>query len=68
QTTEANIWLSILKSKTLSHNMITFLWKVLHRAHKIGPYWTKMQNKYAVRGECQYSKLETMDHILFECP
>ncbi|KAF8308041.1 hypothetical protein DL93DRAFT_2142829 [Clavulina sp. PMI_390] len=66
--TDAKLWSSILKNRTLSRNVTTFLWKTLHGGHKVGQYWSNMPNGYAERAECSCGELETIDHILFDCP
>jgi len=46
----------------------TFLWKGVNIAQKIGQYWLNIPSLES-RGTCETcDELETMDHILFDCP
>ncbi|KAF8281045.1 ribonuclease H-like protein [Clavulina sp. PMI_390] len=69
--TNERIWTSILNNKDHPNNIRVFLWKLMHNAYKIGPYWKPIA-KYEDRAQCSgrlcEGKDETMHHILFECP
>ena len=53
--------------RDISTNVRTFLWKLIHNAHKCGNYWMKIPN-YEDRGMCQScNTIESMQHIIFNC-
>lgn len=66
--TAVGFWEGVLKSRTLSRNVIAFLWLMIHDAHKIGNYWAQMSPPWSDRATCSCGDLETMNHIMFECP
>jgi len=65
---DERIWNATLKNRRdFSTNVRNFLWKLLHNAHKCGPYWFKMP-ELSERGICQTCNTpETMQHIVFNC-
>jgi len=44
-----------------------FLWKLNHNRHKVGTWFQKIKG-WENRAHCKCGKLETMDHIIIECP
>src|SRR5260370_37230091 len=62
------LWCTISNDqRDFSINVRSFLWKLLHGAHKCGLYWSKIVN-YEEHGMCANCEMvETMNHILFEC-
>src|SRR5258708_28350004 len=43
--TNDRIWLAAIKNRRdISTNVRTFLWKLIHNAHKCGQYWLKIRN------------------------
>jgi len=44
-----------------------FLWKLNHNRHKVGTWFLKIKG-WENRAYCKCGKLETMDHIIMECP
>jgi len=44
-----------------------FLWKLNHNRHKVGTWFLKIRG-WENRAHCKCRKLETMDHIIMECP
>ncbi|KAF8295408.1 hypothetical protein DL93DRAFT_2091695 [Clavulina sp. PMI_390] len=69
--TNTKIWCSLLRNKNIPNNIRIFLWKLMHSAHKVGPYWRRIPN-YKERSQCTgetcKGELESMEHILLECP
>lgn len=54
----------------LGRSIRNFLWKMLHKAQKIGEYWEKMGEKFTNWGECKVCGDHTtacMTHILLQC-
>jgi ribonuclease HI len=64
--TEEAIWQS-LHNKDLSRPLRYFLWKCMHKVHKIGNFWDHIPNKehYSQCPTCRVE--ETMEHILLDC-
>ncbi|KAH9835048.1 uncharacterized protein C8Q71DRAFT_872296 [Rhodofomes roseus] len=63
---EALIWRSG-RHKDLARPIADFLWKNLHKAYKVGTYWSHIPN-YEDRAECKPCGVtENMDHILLKC-
>ncbi|GJE94639.1 transposon TX1 uncharacterized protein [Phanerochaete sordida] len=66
--TDGSIWLS-LRKREFRRNVSDFLWKIIHRAQKLGRYWTHIPG-YEDRATCPIcpgSPIESMEHILLEC-
>ena len=60
------IWLTI-RNKEFNKPFCTFLWKALHKNHKIGSYWLHIEN-YEHRGICRNCEvLDDLEHIILEC-
>ncbi|KAJ7141977.1 hypothetical protein C8R46DRAFT_1046559 [Mycena filopes] len=65
--TAAAIWKSI-RNRDISRQVRNFWWKTLHGAHRIGKFWLHIP-EMDDRANCQHcGVLETMEHILVECP
>ncbi|KAJ7756079.1 hypothetical protein DFH07DRAFT_773273 [Mycena maculata] len=64
--TDADIWLA-LTAKDLLPRTTQFLWKGLHKAHRIGNYWNHIPEcgDRAICQEC--GVLEDLEHILLRC-
>ena len=62
------IWTAAIKNRRdLSTSVRTFLWKLIHNAHKCGPYWLKIKN-LEDRGICHScNSVESMLHVIFNC-
>ncbi|KAJ7115309.1 hypothetical protein C8R44DRAFT_629245, partial [Mycena epipterygia] len=64
--TAEQIWKSI-KNKDFTCQLKNFLYKSLHSAHKIEPYWKHIP-KCEERGICQFCyETEHLEHILLQC-
>ncbi|EPS99239.1 hypothetical protein FOMPIDRAFT_54138 [Fomitopsis schrenkii] len=64
--TEAQIWKS-LYHKDIKRKISDFMWRALHGALKIGPFWTKVAG-LEHRAECPKCETsETLEHIVSEC-
>jgi hypothetical protein len=63
---EEAIWQS-LYNKDFSRPLQYFLWKCMHKVHKIGNFWDHIPNKehYSQCPTCRVE--ETMEHILLDC-
>jgi len=44
-----------------------FLWKLCHNRHKVGEWFLKIKG-WENRAYCKCGQLDTIDHILMECP
>ncbi|KAF8301080.1 hypothetical protein DL93DRAFT_2145638 [Clavulina sp. PMI_390] len=69
--TDERIWSSLLRNPNHPNNIRVFLWKLMHDAHKVGPYWRRIpdfRERSQCTGETCDGVLENMQHILFECP
>ena len=66
--TDSRIWLAISKNHhDLSINVCSFLWKLVHNAHKCSKYWLRIKN-YEDHGICQNcNSIKSMQHIIFNC-
>jgi len=64
--TIAEIWTNN-KSTVISPKISDFLWKLCHNRHKVEE-WFKRITGWEDKSECKCGKLETMNHILMECP
>jgi hypothetical protein len=63
---DKEIWLTI-KNKDFNKPFRTFLWKALHKNHKIGTYWLHIDN-FEHRSKChKCDALEDLEHIMLEC-
>ncbi|KAJ7739789.1 hypothetical protein DFH07DRAFT_752023 [Mycena maculata] len=64
--TDADIWLA-LTARDLLPRTAQFLWKGLHKAHRIGNYWNHIPEcgDRAICQEC--GVLEDLEHILIRC-
>jgi len=51
----------------ISPKMNDFLWKLGHNRHKIGTWFLKIKG-WQNKAYCKCGKLETMNHIIIECP
>ncbi|KAH9840759.1 uncharacterized protein C8Q71DRAFT_829641 [Rhodofomes roseus] len=64
--TTAELWTSI-RHKDFHRKIVDFLWKGMHEAHKIGPFWAHISG-YEERADCPTCGCrETLRHILTEC-
>ncbi|KAJ7145978.1 ribonuclease H-like protein, partial [Mycena epipterygia] len=64
--TAEQIWKSI-RNKDFTRQLKNFLYKSLHSAHKIGPYWKHIP-ECEERGICQFcNETEDLEHILLRC-
>ncbi|KAJ7030493.1 hypothetical protein C8F04DRAFT_1211681 [Mycena alexandri] len=65
--TDGDIWRSI-RNPDISRTTRDFMWRCMHQAYKIGPYWTNIPNfeHWGICRHCQVEE-ETMEHILIEC-
>src|SRR5260221_4565704 len=65
---DSRIWLAINKIRCdLSTNVRSFLWKLVHNAHKCSQYWLKIK-KLQKSWNCQNcNTTESMQHIIFNC-
>ncbi|KAF8150962.1 hypothetical protein B0H34DRAFT_621600, partial [Crassisporium funariophilum] len=60
------IWKSI-RNKDITPKIRNYMWKTLHNAHKVGPYWRNIPT-LEHRANCHVCHTdETMHHILTEC-
>ncbi|KAH8825451.1 ribonuclease H-like protein [Flagelloscypha sp. PMI_526] len=64
---DAQIWKSI-RHKDFLTNIKHFMYKNMHQAYKIGPYWAKQETNahYAICPLCDPDE-ESMAHIIFDC-
>ncbi|TFY52956.1 hypothetical protein EVJ58_g9721 [Rhodofomes roseus] len=63
---EAQIWRS-LRNRNIHKKVTDFLWKTLHSAHRIGPFWRRIEG-YEDRAICASCGVtETMEHIMIHC-
>ncbi|EJD54705.1 hypothetical protein AURDEDRAFT_51216 [Auricularia subglabra TFB-10046 SS5] len=66
-TTE-QIWQGI-RGNDMSRQVRNFLWKAVHGAHKIGPYFEKMPSPWREMAQCPTCGTEeSMEHVLLDCP
>jgi ribonuclease HI/exonuclease III len=60
------IWAS-LRKKTFTRNIRDFMWKSIHKAHKVGSYWENIP-EHESRAKCSHCHTtDSMEHILTEC-
>ncbi|KAF7983980.1 hypothetical protein HWV62_17442 [Athelia sp. TMB] len=60
------IWRAI-RAKNVTRSIRVFLWKICHKAHKIGDFWKHLEG-YEERQNCKECGVkDDMDHILFWC-
>ncbi|KAJ6618920.1 hypothetical protein B0H10DRAFT_1794488 [Mycena sp. CBHHK59/15] len=65
-STTEEIWASV-EHKDFTRQFKNFLWKSLHLAHRIGPYWKHIPD-CEERGTCQFcNETEDLDHITLKC-
>jgi ribonuclease HI len=63
---DREIWLTI-KNKDFNKPFRTFLWKALHKNHKVGSYWLHIDN-FEHRSMCRNCEtMEDLEHIILEC-
>lgn len=63
---DERIWKSTT-NKDIRRPIRTYLWKLLHRAYKIGRYWRNIP-EWEHREKCQVcGEEESMEHILLKC-
>jgi len=65
-TTINEIWTKNEKG-VISPKISDFLWKLCHNKHKVGTWFLRIKG-WEDRAHCKCGKLETMNHILIECP
>ncbi|EJD35548.1 hypothetical protein AURDEDRAFT_75169 [Auricularia subglabra TFB-10046 SS5] len=66
--TDWQVWTG-LRSRDLSRGARNFLWRAIHGAHKMGAYFSKMPQPWKAYEKCATCGcLETLFHVLFECP
>lgn len=64
---ESKIW-SAVWNKEISTSIQSFLYKALHRAHKVGKFWQHCGEEFKHLVICPKCRVEeTMNHILTEC-
>ena len=65
---DEKIWKS-LQNKDLPRAFWSFLWKVLHNAHKVGEYWENIPNweHRSVCNQCDDNTTDNLEHIMFSC-
>ncbi|TFK24743.1 hypothetical protein FA15DRAFT_591878, partial [Coprinopsis marcescibilis] len=65
--TTPQIWLSLNKGKNMTRRVQSFLWKSIHKGHKIGHFWkyTGLADTHMLCAQCRVPT-ESLDHILFE--
>ncbi|KAJ7214495.1 hypothetical protein GGX14DRAFT_392521 [Mycena pura] len=63
---DADVWTSV-RARDFLPRPVQFLWRSVHNAHKIGPYWTHIPEceERAICQDC--GVLEDLDHILVRC-
>lgn len=63
---EKKLWRSLCQ-KDIRPQVHTFLWKILHKAYRCGPFWKNIPSFE----HCQYCShchvIDSMEHILTEC-
>ncbi|KIY73377.1 hypothetical protein CYLTODRAFT_342328 [Cylindrobasidium torrendii FP15055 ss-10] len=60
------VWKST-RDRDTSKRTQQFRWRTIHNAHACGPFFARMSSNMA-RGDCVLcGKIETIDHVLFEC-
>jgi len=64
--TTNDIWMNNRKG-IIPPKIDDFLWKLCHNRHKIGTWFLKIKG-WENRAHCKCGKLETMNHIIMECP
>jgi hypothetical protein len=63
---DKTIW-QMIKNKDFNKPYRTFLWKALHKNHKIGDYWSYIPN-YEHRSTChKCGTMEELEHIILKC-
>ncbi|PBK82299.1 hypothetical protein ARMGADRAFT_946869 [Armillaria gallica] len=64
---DAMIWRA-MRNNNISRNVRGFLWKVTHKAYRLGNAWTDLGPEYASQALCLgCGAEETMEHILLDC-
>ncbi|KAJ7018275.1 ribonuclease H-like protein [Mycena alexandri] len=64
--TDGDIWRSV-RNKDISRTTRDFMWRCLHQAYKVGPYWSDIPT-FEHWGTCRHCQVEeSMEHILLEC-
>ncbi|RDX43886.1 hypothetical protein OH76DRAFT_1543714, partial [Lentinus brumalis] len=64
--TAPRLWKSI-RRQDVARKQRDFLWKALHRAQRVGPYWNHIPG-YEQRSRCTHcGEEESMEHILVDC-
>ena len=64
--TTSDIWINNGK-EIIPPKMNDFLWKLCHNRHKVGAWFLKIKG-WENSAHCKCRKLETMNHIIMECP
>jgi len=64
--TKNDIWINNGK-RIIPPKVNDFLWKLCHDRHKIGLWFLKIKG-WENRAHCKCGKLETINHIIMECP
>ncbi|KAH9831345.1 uncharacterized protein C8Q71DRAFT_715351, partial [Rhodofomes roseus] len=63
---EASVWKST-RHRDLTRPIADFIWKNLHKAYKVGTYWTHIPN-YEDRARCTpCNAMDSLEHILLHC-
>jgi len=63
---DRDVWKST-RHRDFSKTYRTFIWKSMHNTHKIGDYWTNIDN-YGHRANCEKcGTTEDLEHILLRC-
>ncbi|EJD38392.1 hypothetical protein AURDEDRAFT_27869, partial [Auricularia subglabra TFB-10046 SS5] len=66
--TTKQIWEGV-RNDDLSRQTRNFLWKAIHGAHKIGPYFKNMPSPWKEIATCPTCGVEeSMEHVLLDCP
>ncbi|EPS96086.1 hypothetical protein FOMPIDRAFT_62548 [Fomitopsis schrenkii] len=66
ESDEQDIWRG-LRHKDLRRPVVDFLWKGIHRAHRIGQFWLKIPG-HEDRAVCEWcNEQDSLEHILLQC-
>ncbi|KAM5538330.1 hypothetical protein V8D89_007932 [Ganoderma adspersum] len=66
---EGAIW-KALRKKTVTREARQFMWRTIHDGYMVGTQWLRptMSDEMKARATCKIcNKVDSMDHILFEC-
>ena len=64
--TASEVWKNI-RHPDYQRKIVDFLWKIMHNAHRVGSYWSKIPG-LETRSQCAICGTEeNIEHILFHC-